>query len=166
VRNEEECVCGVCLFRCNIFIGFRIIKEMPGLVGSRTPYTIYEQIRKSSMQESNWEFNSLLRSHQPGTTQNFDVLLIKSSAQKHTLFLVLPTVCEEVTCSFIRCSSVSRDQATGWTARGSGFYSPQRQKLFTSRAGKAAMSKLRPEVYCKRYEQKCMKFDELLFFPY
>jgi len=28
----------VCLFRCNIFIGFRIIKEMPGLVGSGTPY--------------------------------------------------------------------------------------------------------------------------------
>jgi len=34
VRNEEECVCSVCLFRCNIFISFRIIKEMPGLVGS------------------------------------------------------------------------------------------------------------------------------------
>jgi len=28
----------VCLFRCNIFIGFRIIKEMPGLVGSGTLY--------------------------------------------------------------------------------------------------------------------------------
>ena len=38
VRNEEECVCSECLFRCNIFIGFRIIKEMPGLVGSGTPY--------------------------------------------------------------------------------------------------------------------------------
>jgi len=38
VRSEEECVCSVCLFRCNIFIGFRIIKEMPGLVGSGTPY--------------------------------------------------------------------------------------------------------------------------------
>ena len=38
MRNEEECVCSVCLFRCNIFIGFRIIKEMPGLVGSGTPY--------------------------------------------------------------------------------------------------------------------------------
>ena len=25
VRNEEECVCNVCLFRCNIFIGVRII---------------------------------------------------------------------------------------------------------------------------------------------
>jgi hypothetical protein len=40
VRNEEECVCSVCRFRCNIFIGFRIIKEMPGLVGSGTPYII------------------------------------------------------------------------------------------------------------------------------
>jgi len=40
VRNEEECVCSVCLFRCNIFIGFRIIKEIPGLVRSGTPYTI------------------------------------------------------------------------------------------------------------------------------
>jgi len=38
VRNEEECVCSVCLFRCNICIGFRIIKEMPGLGGSGTPY--------------------------------------------------------------------------------------------------------------------------------
>jgi len=38
VRNEEECVCSVCLFRCNIFIGVRIIKEMPGLVGSGTLY--------------------------------------------------------------------------------------------------------------------------------
>ena len=38
VRNEEECVCSVCLFRCNIFSGVRIIKEMPGLVGSGTPY--------------------------------------------------------------------------------------------------------------------------------
>ena len=40
MRNEEECVCSVCLFRCNIFIGFRIIKEMPGLVGSGTPYIL------------------------------------------------------------------------------------------------------------------------------
>jgi len=40
VRNEEECVCSVCLFRCNIFIGFRIIKEMPGLVGSGTLYIL------------------------------------------------------------------------------------------------------------------------------
>jgi len=38
MRNEEECVCSACQFRCNIFIGFRIIKEMPGLVGSGTPY--------------------------------------------------------------------------------------------------------------------------------
>jgi hypothetical protein len=34
VRNEEECVCSVCLYCCNIFIGVRIIKEMPGLVAS------------------------------------------------------------------------------------------------------------------------------------
>ena len=40
MRNEEQCVCSVCLFRCNIFIGFRIIKEMPGLEGSGTPYII------------------------------------------------------------------------------------------------------------------------------
>ena len=39
MRNKEECVCSVCLFRCNICIGFRIIKEMLGLVGSGTPYT-------------------------------------------------------------------------------------------------------------------------------
>jgi len=45
VRNEEECVCSVCLFRCNIFIGFRIIKEMPCLVGSGTPYIFRWQKR-------------------------------------------------------------------------------------------------------------------------
>ena len=37
VRNEEECVCSVCLFRCNFFIGVRIIKEMPGSVAGETP---------------------------------------------------------------------------------------------------------------------------------
>jgi hypothetical protein len=37
VRNEEECVCSVCLFRWNIFICVRIIKEMPGSVASGTP---------------------------------------------------------------------------------------------------------------------------------
>jgi len=40
VRNEEECVCSVCLFRCKIFIGVRIIKEMPGAVASGTSCTI------------------------------------------------------------------------------------------------------------------------------
>jgi len=45
VRNEEECVCSVCLFRCNIFIGFRIIKEMPGSVASGTPYISYHYCR-------------------------------------------------------------------------------------------------------------------------
>ena len=44
VRNEEECVCSVCLFRCNIFIGFRIIKEMPGSVGSGTPYILAKSL--------------------------------------------------------------------------------------------------------------------------
>ena len=42
VRNEEECVCSVCLFRCNIFIGVRIIKEMPGSVVSGTPCRKYK----------------------------------------------------------------------------------------------------------------------------
>ena len=36
VKNEEEGVCSVCLFRCNIFIGVRIIKEMPDSVASGT----------------------------------------------------------------------------------------------------------------------------------
>jgi hypothetical protein len=39
-RNEEECVCSVCLFRCYVFIGVRIIKEMPGSVASGAPCTI------------------------------------------------------------------------------------------------------------------------------
>jgi hypothetical protein len=38
VRNEEECVCSVCLFRFAILVGFKIIKKMPGLVGSGTSY--------------------------------------------------------------------------------------------------------------------------------
>ena len=40
VRNEEECVCSVCLFRCNILIGVRIIKEMPGSLTSGIPCII------------------------------------------------------------------------------------------------------------------------------
>jgi hypothetical protein len=36
VRCVRNSVCSVCLFRCNIFIGFRIIKEMPGSVVSGT----------------------------------------------------------------------------------------------------------------------------------
>jgi len=51
VRNEEECVCSVCLFRCNILIGFRIITEMPGLVGSGTPYILYTYIYRVSQVE-------------------------------------------------------------------------------------------------------------------
>jgi len=43
VRNKEECVCNVCLFRCNILISGKIIKEMPGSVASGTPYTIREK---------------------------------------------------------------------------------------------------------------------------
>ena len=46
MRNKEECVCSVCLFRCNVFIGFRIIKEMPGLVGSGTPYITLQSITR------------------------------------------------------------------------------------------------------------------------
>jgi hypothetical protein len=36
VRNEEECVCRVCLFRCNIVIVVTIIKSMPGSLASGT----------------------------------------------------------------------------------------------------------------------------------
>ena len=36
MRNEEECVCIACLFRCTIFIDVRIIKEMPASVASGT----------------------------------------------------------------------------------------------------------------------------------
>ena len=36
MRNEEEYVCSVRLFRCNIFIGVRITKEILGLVVSGT----------------------------------------------------------------------------------------------------------------------------------
>ena len=43
VRNEEECVCSVCLFRSNIFIGVRIIKEMAGFASGWD--TLYMQSR-------------------------------------------------------------------------------------------------------------------------
>jgi hypothetical protein len=51
VRKEEEFVCSVCLFRCNIFIGFRIIKEIPGLVDSGTPYT--RTLIRSRLEQNN-----------------------------------------------------------------------------------------------------------------
>ena len=41
MRNEEECVCSVCLFRCNILISGKIIKEIPGSVANGTLYIIY-----------------------------------------------------------------------------------------------------------------------------
>jgi hypothetical protein len=41
VRNEKECVCSVCLFRCNILIGVRIIKEMPVSVAGGTACRMY-----------------------------------------------------------------------------------------------------------------------------
>jgi len=46
VRNKEKCVCNVCLFRCSIFIGVIIIKEMPGSVASGTP-SIFRAIYKA-----------------------------------------------------------------------------------------------------------------------
>jgi len=36
VRNEEECVCSNFKCPCNILIGGKIIKEMPGSVASGT----------------------------------------------------------------------------------------------------------------------------------
>jgi len=56
----------MCLFRCNIFIGFRIIKEMPGLVGSGTLY-----ITKSTEQSFSWEANGSSDSQEfPGVLLN------------------------------------------------------------------------------------------------
>jgi hypothetical protein len=40
VRNVKEKNVLLFKFRCNIFIGFRIIKELPGLVASGTPCII------------------------------------------------------------------------------------------------------------------------------
>jgi len=56
VRNEEECVCTVYLFRCNIFIGVRIIKEMPGSVVSGTP--VYTRISSISIHYPNVSYRS------------------------------------------------------------------------------------------------------------
>jgi hypothetical protein len=44
------CVCSACLFGCDIFIGVRIIKEMPGLVASGTPCTIHNQLFRTDLQ--------------------------------------------------------------------------------------------------------------------
>jgi hypothetical protein len=41
VRDEKDCVCSVCLFRCNILISGKIIKEIPGLVANGTLYTFH-----------------------------------------------------------------------------------------------------------------------------
>ena len=41
VRNEEDCVCSVCLSAPNILISGKIIKEMPGSVASGTPCILY-----------------------------------------------------------------------------------------------------------------------------
>jgi 16S rRNA G966 N2-methylase RsmD len=60
VRNEEECVCSVCLFCSNIFIGVRIIKEMLGSVASGTPCIIFKTINlpcvKSQKSKENFTF--------------------------------------------------------------------------------------------------------------
>jgi len=41
MKRNVSVVC-VCLFRCNIFIGVRIIKEMLGSVASGTPCIIFK----------------------------------------------------------------------------------------------------------------------------
>ena len=42
MRNEKECVCSVCLFCCNIFIGVQIIKEIAiRLPTDATVYFVY-----------------------------------------------------------------------------------------------------------------------------
>jgi hypothetical protein len=45
-------------FRCNIIIGVRIIKEMPGLVGSGTPCILYEKNREWRWININWSHNA------------------------------------------------------------------------------------------------------------
>ena len=40
MRNEEECVCSVCLFRYNILISGKIMKDMAVSVASGTPYIL------------------------------------------------------------------------------------------------------------------------------
>jgi len=41
VRNEEECVCSVCLFSLQYLHWFlELLKEMPGLAGSGTPHIL------------------------------------------------------------------------------------------------------------------------------
>ena len=49
MRNEEESVYIVFLFRCNIVIGVGIIKEMPGSVASGTPCISACFVLKNSM---------------------------------------------------------------------------------------------------------------------
>jgi len=47
LRNEEECVCSA----TNIFIGVRIIKEMPGSVASETPCILKPSVFKLQLED-------------------------------------------------------------------------------------------------------------------
>jgi hypothetical protein len=64
VRNEEECVCSVCLFRCNIFIGVRIIKKIPGSVASgtlcisnKTASKLKSDLKSKNLELKNYEYS-------------------------------------------------------------------------------------------------------------
>ena len=82
VRNEEECVCTVYLFRCNIFIGVRIIKEMPGSVVSGTPciYTYifnFYSLSERQLQEWGWDRPSYSGLKSPPSPKKTLLLMIK-----------------------------------------------------------------------------------------
>jgi hypothetical protein len=47
VRNEKEWVCSVWLFRCNILINGKIIKEIPGSVEWDTLYKVLQHVSAS-----------------------------------------------------------------------------------------------------------------------
>jgi hypothetical protein len=81
VRNEEECVCSVCLFCCNIFIGIRIIKEMPGSVASGTLC-----IRKTQEKlhcEKMFIVRFVQKAYKKPRGQSLDVLSVTASGTCH-----------------------------------------------------------------------------------
>jgi len=61
VRNEEECVCSVCLFRSNIFIGVRIIKEMEGSVASGTPCITLVDLQLDAQNSYLFTYNTIIK---------------------------------------------------------------------------------------------------------
>ena len=82
-------------FRCNIFIGVRIIKEMPGLVCSGTPCTLLHiKIQSRSPKEKFISFHQYMlllhQNHKTKKKRNFITLTSVTLQQYSTCFHMSP----------------------------------------------------------------------------